>query len=287
MGNRGSDASENLALTTSMIYNPKPRPQRPFEADYPGGASSGGTDEAGRLTHTIDGTPLTARFVAGRREAGGADQGLSRGEFDAIAEAITGRLPTPVAPGQIGGAYGRISVDRLGRPYDIYYNQALKPEVADRAVGHEVGHAIDFRAGGIPTEGRLRDMQRVYHDLATYEHRGARTGPEHLGYVGKEMQQRELVAEGIRAYLTDPNYIKTVTPALAAWLRKYVNENPNLNKIIQLNALTALGGAGLLGASTNPSDAATRDEIARVAERSGMSAVDAMLFARGQSNPSR
>lgn len=289
------DGTENLALTKHMIYNPRPRPQRPFEADYPNGLPEGWVNESGQLARTIDGDPITARFVAGRREAGAADQGLSRRELDAVAEGITGSLPSPVAAKQIGGAYGRARVDRNGRPTDIFYDRSLTPQIADRVVGHEVGHVIEFQGrrgverDRFSTEGLQADLRRNYHNLATDEHRGARTGPEHLGYDTRESQQRELVAEAIRGYATDPNAFKSQFPELAAWIRRNVNDNPNLNRIIQFNALTGLGVTGLLGASSdpsqaseNPSNAVARDEVIRAAERAGMSPIDAMLFARRQ-----
>ena len=42
LGNSAANGAKDLALTTSMIYNPRPRPQRPFEADYPGGGGDPG-----------------------------------------------------------------------------------------------------------------------------------------------------------------------------------------------------------------------------------------------------
>jgi hypothetical protein len=49
----------------------------------------------------------------------------------------------------------------------------------------------------------------------------------------------ELIAEGIRAYLVNPNYVKTA-PRLAARIREAVNTHPTLSKLIQFNSL---GGA--------------------------------------------
>jgi hypothetical protein len=49
------------------------------------------------------------------------------------------------------------------------------------------------------------------------------------------------MADAIRAYMADPNYLKTVAPKTAARIREFVNENPRLSKIIQFNSLA--GGA--------------------------------------------
>ena len=44
------------------------------------------------------------------------------------------------------------------------------------------------------------------------------------------------MAEAIRAYMADPNYIKTVAPQTAARIRQYVNSEPRLNHVIQFNS---------------------------------------------------
>lgn len=67
--------------------------------------------------------------------------------------------------------------------------------------------------------------------------------PENFGYQGDDIQ-RELIAEAIRAYMRDPNYIKSVAPDVATLIREHVNVSPNLNRIVQFNS----AGAGVLGA---------------------------------------
>ena len=47
---------------------------------------------------------------------------------------------------------------------------------------------------------------------------------------------RELWAQAIRAYMIDPNYMKTVAPNAAAVIRGAVNAYPELSKIIQFDA---------------------------------------------------
>ncbi len=68
-----------------------------------------------------------------------------------------------------------------------------------------------------------------------------------MGYKGDDIK-RELMTEAIRAYLTNPNYLKTVAPKTAARIREYANTNPKISKFVQFNTLTPLG----LGVATSP-----------------------------------
>ena len=61
-----------------------------------------------------------------------------------------------------------------------------------------------------------------------------------MGY-GQADVPRELMAEAIRSYMADPNYLKTIAPKTAARIREFVNANPRLSKTIQFNSLA--GGA--------------------------------------------
>lgn len=93
----------------AKMYAPPQRPQRPFEADYPGGARA---DETGRLTHDIEGRPLTADYVVGRRMVGGPDEAVPQTPeaINAIAEGLFGSRISPVARREIGGDAGRFTV---------------------------------------------------------------------------------------------------------------------------------------------------------------------------------
>jgi hypothetical protein len=61
----------------------------------------------------------------------------------------------------------------------------------------------------------------------------------------------ELIAEGLRAYMTNPNYFKSVAPNAAAKIRAAVNANPHLKKVIQFNSLAAAGLAGTAARNQN------------------------------------
>jgi hypothetical protein len=67
------------------IFDPKPTPQRPFHDDYPQG--TGGPDGS-RISVDIDGRPITAQYVAGRRVGGGVDEAIPRGDSLRIADLL-------------------------------------------------------------------------------------------------------------------------------------------------------------------------------------------------------
>jgi hypothetical protein len=130
---------------------------------------------------------------------------------------------------------------------------------ADRILAHMLGHFLDFRAGqtstviesqGISQDNIDEELRYVYNDCnnaALNEARALDPGmkphddPEYQGFGPEQRKchgadaQAELMAEAIRAYLQNPNYLKTVAPNVAARIRDAVNPNPNLNRIIQFN----------------------------------------------------
>ena len=57
------------------------------------------------------------------------------------------------------------------------------------------------------------------------------------------------MAEAIRGYAANPNYIKLKFPELAAAIRAAVNDHPILSKIIQFNAIPAIAAAAAAGAA--------------------------------------
>ena len=253
--------SENFNPSSHSIgYNPPVKPQRPLEADYPHGVE---TESAGRLLRTIEGRPIEARYVVGRSTVGGGDVAFPQAAFDTLATQTTGRLPTVVPKSalrrQIGGQVthdlGQATfVERNGQlePTGIKLSRELTEDERRRVYAHELGHVIDEIAGQIKTDGLLREeLHPLYDDLNNpYSSRrkaGSFLQPKHFGY-GREAAPRELMAEAVRAYLTDPNYIKTVAPRTAARIREKVNAHPTLSKIIQFNAFVpaATIGGGLL-----------------------------------------
>lgn len=243
------------ASRSERIYNPPVKPQRPIEADYPAGVPA---DDAGRITHDPEGRPLGARFVAGRNVVGQGEKAISPAELDAITEATTGNAPASVARSNQGGDSGRAAFHPGSRrPLGISIADDLPAEKAERVLAHEVGHVIDEVAGQIPTKGLNTELRQVYNTLNTGQERTRNlTGPEQAGYSSADVP-RELMVEAVRAYLTDPNYLKTVAPKTAAAIRKAVNTNPVLMRIIQFNSVAGMA-VGLEGPSApqTPGDTA-------------------------------
>jgi hypothetical protein len=133
---------------------------------------------------------------------------------------------------------------------------------ADRILAHMLGHLLDYRAPrasatdsdqdirGISQDNLNEELRHVYNDCNNPLLNDARRldpglqpdddpdyqgfGPEQRACYGTDARA-ELMAEAIRAYLQDPNYLKTVAPNVAARIRAAVNTNPDLNQIIQFN----------------------------------------------------
>jgi hypothetical protein len=244
--------AESLASRSVSFYNPPIKPPRPISADYPLGAPA---DAAGRLTQDIEGRPLVAGRIVGRRVAGGADEALPATEFDALAEATTGARAQVVPARQMGQDAGRVVLNRYTRqPEGIELRSNLTPEQLLRVYAHELGYGIDEIAGQVTTQGLSKELKGNYNTLNNpnrgYPDRseaapwGKPFTPQALGYKGDEVG-REYIVEAIRAYLADPNYLKTVAPKTAAAIRAAVNSHPTLSKIIQFNSIAAPAALGV------------------------------------------
>jgi hypothetical protein len=187
-GATAADLENSLASRSYTLHNAPDKPPRPFEEDYRAGASA---DGSGRLTTDIDGRPLGAGFIAGRRALGGADEAVSPAEFDALSEAAIGTWPKAVAPRQIRGDAAQ-------------FVKTADPETGDA-------------------------LYNIY------------------------VNPRELWASAIHAYLTNPNYLKTVAPETAKAIRAAVNANSRLKDIIQFNGIAGLtAGAGAASGDGQP-----------------------------------
>jgi hypothetical protein len=250
MGRAASEsaqAPEMLAKKGVYTYDPPVVPQRAFSEDYPNGASAG---PSGRLATDRDGRPLNAPFVAGRREAGGDDQGLVRSEVADVLYGLAGRAPEVTADRRlIGNDAGRTVSERTPEgtlDQRVYLHGKLTPEQFPRVYAHETGHVINNIVRKIDTDGLMDELKAVYDHLNRPGGNKPMT-PEAMGYAGKDVPQ-EYIVEAIRAYLINPNYLKTVAPKTAAKIRAEVNADPQISRVVQFNTLAPLMGLGAAGA---------------------------------------
>jgi hypothetical protein len=265
------------------IYDPPPQPPRPFAADYPPSLYPGGVphDGSGRLTHDMEGRPLYARWIVGRNVVGGADEPLPAAQLGDFAAALTGHRVREVAenalrPGTAGTYTPYGGIPPVGQ---IRVLSGLPDDVRFRLVRHETGHGVQhhlvgdaFRRGvDVPVLPHLEgEYRRIYNDMNNPDRgltgidawRGPHkplpryvVSPESRGYP-LEKVERELGTEALRAYETDPNYIKTEAPVVAAFLRHIVNNHPTLSKIMQLNSVALPLGAAFAIAPDDRANAA-------------------------------
>jgi hypothetical protein len=254
--NTAEPARVIVAAQRARMNPPPPRPQRPFDKDYP---EEPATDAQGRLLTDIEGRFLSAKFVAGRHFSGEADVPLSPEDIKgAMAEAGVGIKHVKDERPDVARTYSKAlrgqyqGIDyNKGRPdTTIYLNVGPKAQDRDLVIAHEFGHAIDHLAGNLSatlTHEEMAELSFVYANLRYSRIKGGHLlQPENFGYEGDAIYP-ELVAEGIRAYMTDPNYFKTAAPKAAAKIRQAVAESPYLRRAIQFNSLGAIGmiGAGV------------------------------------------
>jgi hypothetical protein len=246
--------------TRVRIRKPRRTPQRPFAEDYP---TDPPTDAQGRLQSDIEGRPLTAKFVAGRRFSGEPDQPLLPEDIKgAIEEAgiplreLRDERPdlADLMAKALRGVFRQWSWQDGTLGGDIVMNTGPKAKDRNFVMAHEFAHGIDHFAGNITktlTPDEIAELRAVYGNLRYRPKKdGPKVQPEHSGYKPEDVNY-ELVAEGLRAYMIDPNYFKTVAPKSAAKFRAFVNISPYLRDAIQFNSLLA---AGLIGAGARSQD---------------------------------
>lgn len=239
-----SSNTSRAMRVNGKIVDPDAVPQRGFNVDYPQTAKS---DASGRLTHDIDGNALSSTAnIAGRRVVGGLDQRISDAGIRNTAEEL-GATSRTARRGEIGSDLGRLVTGR-GRDGEVQNEILLKKGLSERdapfVFTHETGHLIDGKAygGRIPSDGIVNHLRKLYSDansaLAVKPGQIGAT-PEAMGYVGQKADD-ELMAEAIRMYMRDPNYMKTNYPEVSKRIRLHVNQNQNLKDVIQFNSA---GGA--------------------------------------------
>lgn len=101
---KSAKMGSSMASKSAGILDPKPLPPRPFHDDYPQ-ATAG--DVGSRIATDIEGRPLTARYVAGRRMVGEADTAINTSGIDDIGSLLGAAALRGNAAGELKGAAGR------------------------------------------------------------------------------------------------------------------------------------------------------------------------------------
>ncbi len=248
------------------LHNPIPMPPRSIWDDYPHGAPvyEGGDDfYKGYLTHDMDGrsfldeegTPNFPAYQVGRTRADSPDHALTPTDIQRAGEHIMGqpivKKPEDKFPPE---TLGQTWLHPLtGKPFHVQILDSLPQADADMVTAHEVGHVIDISAGEIPTEGLDDELDFLFNALSSgkeqQKFRFLQHRPEDFGYSGPEAA-REKMAEAVRAYMVDPNYLKTMAPKTAARIREWAYSHPEVSNVVRFNSLAAgVGATGLAGQS--------------------------------------
>lgn len=244
----------NSAKMSAGLLTPAAPNLRGFELDYPKPITE---PQGSALRFSIEGAPLTAPLIAGRRVVAGVDEALQRGEA-AYAAAGLGVTPQAVGSSALGrstaGNFRPMFSDsgRFQGPREIKVLDSLNPQDANQVVGHEFGHLLDdIIAGndGVKAKGTSKELDELYSALNKKLNGNKLWRPQDDGYKGADIA-KEKWAEAFRAYQEDPNFIKTIAPNVAKEIRQRVNTHPEISKVIQFNSAA---GAGLLG-SYSPGD---------------------------------
>lgn len=250
----------------SETYLPPAKPPRSFFDDYPrldpsalrperaAGADSAMVDDQGRMLRDLEGRPLIAERVAGRRTRMGADTAIPEAELNALATRITGSVPKSAPRRVLGGADGVFLVSADGK--QISFADDLDQASQDGVIAHEIAHAIDYFGRNLSDNGIKKELAFLYSVGATGKEPAAARDfvtPQAFGYRTPDKIRAEQAAEAIRLYMQDPNYVKTVAPKTAKAIRALVNPTWPLNTKIQFNqapiALLPPAGVGLAAMS--------------------------------------
>jgi hypothetical protein len=248
-------SSHQVFDNNNGLYDPPPKPHRPFEADYP---RTPRADASGRLLEDIEGRKLVAKYIVGPRTLNGPDETLTPAQLGKVTEALTGSQPRRVGQEELPqNVIGRYFSPTKEHPFrEMVILRSVDPVTRRRAVAHESGHMFHAIAGGRApfrgTDDIIDELFIIYNDLNNPILNAVRAtgkepdlasspvfrnfGPKARGYRDEKVAE-ELLAEGFRAYFADPNYMKTVAPKTAAAIREFVNSHPELSKIIQFNTL--------------------------------------------------
>ena len=208
-------------------------------------------DEFGNILKTPENYQLNRdAIVIGLENTNKPQRTITPGELNRIVKEKTGAYPKQLPSEQMGDSIGLYHT----KDEKIFVLDALKAGPRHKAVGHEFAHHMVNKIPTLVTEMPERvkaELTQVY----SWGYNGKRVSPlqtpaSNGHYRDDAVAAEELLVEGIRAYLSNPNYLKKVAPEAAAFIRKQVNPHPEFRDVLQFNSLIGLlpmGGLGVLG----------------------------------------
>jgi len=235
---RVDSPASSFAARPGLMFDPPRKRRRTFEEEYPSGARFGAAEH---LLVDMEGRRLIARYFVGRRVRDAQGFGLDPEEFAPLIHELARKFPTSSAP-KLEKLFGEPTY--TPEPFWLESLNTLMSTQREtiKGFGYELGQVIDEIVGGISIKGLLPELRGVFNTLnnpsrslrAIDAAAGALFTPKEAGFKINEIR-RVYIAEAIRAYLIDPNYLKTVAPNTARAIRAAVNGHPKLSKILQFN----------------------------------------------------
>jgi len=264
----------SLGQRVPRLRPPPLRPQRAFSDDYPPSYFNplswrylrrAPTDTQGRLLYDTERRKLEAKYVVGRRNIEGPDVALGPTEvLDVLSE--LGHAPEFLPESQmprVGNNQPDFGTTRATsypwprslfsgvQPGQVSIDESLDPRSRHLVASHELGHVLKLLARPFLNDDAQKEMRALYNTMnnpnRTPDDRDALPGwdvtPELYGYSPKTGRnginkvEEEYYAEAFRAYMMNPNFVKTVAPNMASAFRRAVNSHPRLRRVIQFNSL--------------------------------------------------
>jgi hypothetical protein len=220
------------------MFDPPRKRRRLFEEEYSSGARFGAAEH---LLVDMEGRRLISRYFVGRRVRDAQGFGLDPEEFAPLIHELARKFPTSSAP-KLKELFGEPTYSP--EPFWLEPLNTLMSTQREtiKGFGYELGQVIDEIVGGISVKGLLPELRGVFNTLNNPNRSlrgvdaaaGTPFTPKDAGFKTSEIR-RVYIAEAIRAYLIDPNYLKTVAPNTAKAIRAAVNGHPKLSKILQFN----------------------------------------------------
>lgn len=259
----------NATLPGGLASAPSDPPVRPAtESGYTEKTLK--TDGNDRPRYDVDGRPIDPNAViAGVQNSQQSRTEISALELGKVINQLTGRQIKIFNPvGDKAGVLGETRQFDDGSQLVSVARGVIRNKGDKEILAHELGHVLHNLAKDFPAQDHIDDLTNIYSFMhggrgkkgASAKESGPLILPQHRGYK-PEKAVREQVAEAVRLYIENPDYIKDNYPALAAAMRQHLsNKTIHFNSAILPTAAAAAIGAGMMQ-QQYPQDEDQADEL--------------------------